>query len=252
MLLAIPFGVAIGLSLGLVGGGGSILAVPVLVYVLGEDVKAATTASLVIVGVASIAGGIDHARDGRVRWKTALGLGVAGVPGAVAGTALNRAVGSEALLLAFALLLLIAAYATLREGPVEKDCDQRPGSGRLWRKVLPIGLGIGLLTGFFGVGGGFLVVPALVLLLSIPLAAAVGTSLFTIALLSAAAFVAHLGTGTVDWLVTGLFTASAVAGVVAGSRFSGRIPDRVLTQGLAALAVTVAIYLIAENVASVA
>ena len=113
-LLALPFGVAIGVLLGLVGGGGSILAVPVLVYVLGQPVHAATTESLFVVGVAALVGAADHARVGNVRTKTVLAFGLAGVVGAIVGSALNRVVGGRIILLAFAALLLLAAWAMQR------------------------------------------------------------------------------------------------------------------------------------------
>jgi uncharacterized membrane protein YfcA len=249
-LLALPFGVAIGLSLGLVGGGGSILAVPVLVYVLGEPVKAATTESLLIVGATALLGALDHARAGRVRWRIALAFGGAGAVGSLAGTALNRLVGSRALLLAFAVLLLAAAVAMVR-GRGEPRRPERSARGRhLWLRIAPAGLATGVLTGFFGVGGGFVVVPALTLLLALPLRAAVGTSLAVIAITSAAALAAHLSSGSIDWTVAGAFTAAAVAGALVGSRLGGRVRVHRLAQGFAALVVVLAGVLIAENLAA--
>lgn len=150
-LLALPFGLAIGLLLGLVGGGGSVLAVPVLVYVLDQPVKDATTESLLVVGTAALVGAVDHARVGRVQPRTALAFGAAGAIGALAGTALNRLIGAQALLLAFALLLLAAAAAMLRR---RDDPVERVGDSSIAR-VGAVGVGTGVLTGFFGVGGGF-------------------------------------------------------------------------------------------------
>lgn len=249
-LLALPFGLAIGLSLGLVGGGGSILALPVLVYVLGEPVKAATTESLLIVGATALLAALDHARAARVRWRTALAFGAAGAVGAVGGTALNRAVGSRAILLAFALLLVITAAVMLR-GRGESRRPESTATGRgLWLRVVPAGLGTGLLTGFFGVGGGFAIVPALTLLLALPLAAAIGTSLVVIAITSAAALAAHLTTGGIDWGIAAAFTAAAVAGALAGSRLGRRARPHRLAQAFAFVVVAVALLLIAENVAA--
>jgi uncharacterized membrane protein YfcA len=114
-LLALPFGLAIGVLLGLVGGGGSILAVPVLVYVLGQPVHDATTESLFIVGAAALVGAVDHARVGNVRIKTVLAFGLAGTAGAIGGSALNRLVDGRVILLAFAALLLVAAWAMQRQ-----------------------------------------------------------------------------------------------------------------------------------------
>ena len=251
-LLALPFGVAIGLSLGLVGGGGSILALPVLVYLLGEPVKVATTESLLIVGLTALLGSLDHARAGRVRWRIALAFGAAGIVGAVGGTALNRAVGSRALLLAFALLLLVAAAAMLRGRGEPRRPEIEPRGHGLWFRIVPAGLATGLLTGFFGVGGGFAVVPALTLLLAVPLAAAVGTSLVVIAITSAGALAAHLSSGSIDWGIAAAFTAAAVAGALAGSRLGRRSRPYRLAQAFALVVVGVAGFLITESVAAAA
>ncbi|MHB8650370.1 MAG: TSUP family transporter [Gaiellaceae bacterium] len=249
-LLALPFGLAIGLSLGLVGGGGSILAVPVLVYVIGEQVKQATTESLLIVGVTALIGGLDQARDGRVRWRVAAGFGIGGAGGALAGTALNRVASPSSILFAFALLMLAAAAAMLRRKG-EGGAEELDAHGRsLWLRVVPAGIGVGFLTGFFGVGGGFVIVPALVLLLGLSMPVAVGTSLLVIALTSASALAAHLASGSIDWPVAAAFTAAAVAGALAGSRLGARLSGARLTQLFAALIVAVALFLIAENVAA--
>ena len=251
-LLALPFGVAIGLSLGLVGGGGSILAVPVLVYVIGEPVKQATTESLLIVGATALISSLDQARDGRVRWRVAVGFGLGGAAGALGGTALNRLASPSSILFAFALVMLAAAYAMLRrhgqEEAAELDADRR----RLSLRVVPTGLAVGLLTGFFGVGGGFVIVPALVLLLGLPMPVAVGTSLLVIALTSASALAAHLASGTIDWAVAAAFTAAAVVGALAGSRLGSRLSSAWLTQLFAGLIVVVALFLIGKNLAAVA
>jgi uncharacterized membrane protein YfcA len=249
-LLALPFGLAIGLSLGFVGGGGSILALPVLVYVLGEPVKVATTESLLIVGATALLGSLDYARAGRVRWRTALSFGCAGVVGALGGTALNHAVGSRAILLAFAILLLVAAAAMVR-GRGEPRRPEIEARGRnLWRRVVPTGIATGLLTGFFGVGGGFAIVPALTLLLALPLSVAVGTSLLVIAITSAGALAAHLSSGHIDWAVAAAFTAAATAGAFAGSRMGRRTPSHRLAQAFAVLVVGIAVFLIGESVAA--
>ena len=194
-LLALPFGLAIGVLLGLVGGGGSILAVPVLVYVLGQPVHDATTESLFVVGAAALVGAADHARVGNVRIKTALAFGLAGAAGAVGGSALNRLVGGRIILLAFAGLLLLAAWAMQRRKGFTTKPIRRPHAHL---RAAATGLLTGLLTGFFGVGGGFVIVPALVLLLGLPITPAIGTSLAVIALTSASALAAHLASGRID------------------------------------------------------
>jgi uncharacterized membrane protein YfcA len=249
-LLALPFGLAIGLSLGLVGGGGSILAVPVLVYALGEPVKMATTESLLIVGATALLGSVDHARAGRVRVRTALAFGLAGAAGSVGGTALNRIVGSRSLLIAFAVLLLVAAAAMLRGRGEPGRPEIEPRGRGLWLRIVPAGLATGVLTGFFGVGGGFAIVPALTLLLALPLGVAVGTSLLVIATTRSAALAAHLSSGGIDWTVAGAFTAAAVAGALAGSRAGGHAPAYRLAQGFAVLVVGIAAFLIVRNVSA--
>lgn len=243
-LLAVPFGLGIGLLLGLVGGGGSILAVPVLVYALSQDVKAATTTSLLVVGATALAGALDHARGGRVRWRCALAFSAIGGVGSLLGTALNRNADPHVILLLFAVVLLAAAFGMLRYGGRGAEADRKRAS---WAKVVPIAFGLGTLTGFFGVGGGFLIVPALVVLIGMPASAAVGTSLLVIALTSSVAFSAHLASGEIDWPVAAAMTASAIVGAIVGSRTSGHVSQVRLRQGFAALVVVLALFLIAKN-----
>jgi uncharacterized protein len=249
VLIALPFGLAIGISLGLVGGGGSILAVPVLVYVLGEPVREATTASLLVVGAVALVGALDHAREGRVRWRTALGFGAAATAGALLGTALNRVAPPDAILFLFALLLLAAAFGMLRRGEPSAAEEAGPPTLRSRLKLGLAGLGVGALTGFFGVGGGFLVVPALVLLLGLPTVAAIGTSLLVIALTSGAAFAAHLTSGSLNWPVAAALGGAGIVGALAGSRLSGRLPTRRLRQGFAALVLAVGLFLLVDSAA---
>ena len=245
-LLALPLGLAIGISLGLVGGGGSILAVPVLVYVLGEDVKAATTTSLLVVGATALVAGLDHARAGHVRWRIALAFAAAGIVGALAGTALNRAADPDVIIALFAVALLVAAYFMARghgAGP-RRTADSRSG---LLLRVGPTGLGVGVLTGFLGVGGGFVILPALVLLLALPMDAAIGTSLIVIALTSASALLAHLASGPIDWALAATLTSSAVVGALAGSRLGEHVSNERLRQAFAALLAVLGIVLLGAS-----
>ena len=247
-LLALPFGLAIGFSLGLVGGGGSVLAVPVLVYVFGEDVKAATTTSLLVVGATAIVGGLDHARAGHVRWRVALAFAAAGIVGALAGTALNRAADPDVIIALFAFVLLAAAYFMAREnsfGP-RRAADSRSG---LLLRVGPAGLGVGVLTGFLGVGGGFVILPALVLLLALPMDDAVGTSLIVIAFTSASALLAHLASGSIDWPMAAALTLSAVVGALAGSRLGEHVSNKRLRQAFAAMLAILGVLLLAVSAA---
>jgi uncharacterized membrane protein YfcA len=250
-LAAIPFGLAIGVALGLLGGGGSVLAVPVLVYVLGQDVHAATTASLVIVTAAGVAGGVRHARGGRICWCHAGAFTAAALPGVVAGTVLGNAIGGSALIGAFGLLMLLAAAATWRNtaasadpSPAERACPPLRAA-----RDLAAGLLVGALTGFFGVGGGFLVVPALAVFLALSMRLAVGTSLAIITITSAMGLVAHLLVGReLDLGVTFAMTGSAVAGALAGAALSARVPQRLLGRAFAGLVTAVATYLLISTV----
>lgn len=266
-LLAVPLGLLIGLSLGALGGGGSILTVPALVYVLGEDPRAATTSSLLIVGVTSLLGLVPHARAGRVRFAQGLLFGVLGTAGSFAGSALSARVRPEVLLAGFAALMLLVAVLMLRRsghGSAGSD-DRSPEvasepiltiSPRLYCacprlvRVLVTATVVGLLTGFFGVGGGFALVPALVLALGFSMPVAVGTSLLVIAVNSATALLARIGTGptNLDWPVIGAFTAAAVVGSLVGSRIASRAQPRHLTVAFASLLVLVALYTAARSV----
>ena len=246
-LLALPFGLAIGLLLGLVGGGGSILAVPILVYVLGEPVKRATTESLFIVGVTALIGALAAARAGRVRWRVGLAFAAPAAVTSVAGTALNRLVNSHAILLAFAVLLLAAAYGMLRTRRKRTGRAPEDTQAFHWLPVVAAGAATGLLTGFFGVGGGFVIVPALALALGLPMTLAIGTSLFVIALTSASALAAHLVSGGINIELAAAFTAAALVGALIGTRMHGQIPETRLRQLFAALLLAIAVFLIAKN-----
>jgi len=244
ILLALAFGALVGLSLGLVGGGGSILTVPILVYVLGESAHLATGTALAIVGANALIGAWDHRRAGRVRLPVAFIFGGIGTVGALAGSLLNHLAPERAVLIGFALLMLAtaAAMAWLRLG--DRRAAERLGLS--WRMVLA-GLAVGVLTGFFGVGGGFLIVPALVLVLGLPMRDAVGTSLVVIAINAAAALVGHLRFGGIDLEVTGLFIISGAAGAILGSRISGCIDEQRLRQGFAGVVVLIALYILART-----
>ena len=244
MLLAIAFGIAIGLAVGALGGGGSVLAVPVLVYVIGQSVPEATTASLAVVGAGALAGAARHAVDGRVCWRHAVSFTVAAVPGIALGTLAGDAVSEGLLLIAFALVMLTAARSIWgRAGRAEpdpgRDFDACPPL-RLPRDALA-GLAVGFVTGFLGVGGGFLIVPTLAVGLAFTMRTAVGTSLAIITATSALSLIAHVGAGrAVDVPVTLAMALSCAAGAVAGAALSGRLPQRALARGFASLVVAVA------------
>lgn len=250
VLAAVPFGVAIGLAVGMLGGGGSVLAVPVLVYVLSEDVERATTVSLVVVTAAAVAGGLGHALEGRVCWRHASAFTVAALPGLVAGTALGNAVGGAVLIAAFAVVMLVAAGATWRNASTDQPADNEATRGhrcpalRLGRD-LAAGALVGFLTGLFGVGGGFIIVPTLAVALSFSMRSAIGTSLAIITTTSLLGLGVHLAAGrNLDVDLAAAMAAACVAGAILGARLSRRVPQRSLGRAFAALVVVVAGYLL--------
>lgn len=324
LIVACALAVLIGLSLGAVGGGGSILAVPVLVGVVGLSAEQATASSLVVVGVASLVGVLSHARAGRVAVRAGLGFAAAGVLGSFIGTRLAEGLDGDVLLLGFAALMVVVGVRMLRalrrsgalpvdDVPLERirpdpvPVDRPAGlpryrdGARLHRYVsgdharhdradddpadddpahdepvrtrtagsrgttaassaaagptatvtldrrrlallLATGTGVGFLTGLFGVGGGFVIVPALVLVLGFPMTIATGTSLLVIAVNAALALTFRGGLGAVDWPVVAPFTVAAVVGVLAGRAVADRVPARHLTAALGLLVLVVAVW----------
>jgi len=269
--IAVPAGLLMGLLLGALGGGGSILTVPVLVYLLRQEPHAATAGSLLIVGITAAGGMIAHRRAGRVRLAPGITFGVLGAAGSYAGTRLSSSVPPDLLLSLFAGLMLAAAAAMLRRrhgtaGQRERAAGrpptpaqasgprmtwQRAGRGTVLRrglKIIAAATGVGLLTGFFGVGGGFVIVPALVLVLGFHMPAAVGTSLLVIAINSAAALAARLGSQvSLDWPLLAVFTAAALAGVLAGNRVASRVDPSRLATAFTVLLIAVAAYSLARS-----
>ncbi|HLG67093.1 MAG TPA: TSUP family transporter [Acidimicrobiales bacterium] len=303
-VLVVPIALLIGASLGALGGGGSILTVPALVYVLGQNAHGATTASLVIVGITALAGMVAHARRGNVRFASGTVFAALGVAASFAGSRLSAGVNASVLLLAFSGLMLVAAAAMARRhvstAPPARSPAAAPASASVgpgspgapppvpdaargeplavpdaapgeplgdpgasppaspagspprwlagqdpWRRratVVAAALVVGLVTGFFGVGGGFVVVPALALALGFSMPEAVGTSLLVIAVNSAAALGARVGTPLhVDWPLVAVFTAIAMAGTLAGNRIAAARPHR-LVPAFTVLLVAVAFY----------
>jgi uncharacterized membrane protein YfcA len=229
LVLVLALSVVIGLSLGVLGGGGSILTVPILVYVAGFEAKEAIAASLFVVGVTSAVSMLSHARGGRVMWRTGLIFGAAGMAGAFLGGLVGGHVPGQILLIAFAIMMVATSVAMLR-GRKKKDDD---GAAPVKRelplgRVLLDGAVVGLITGLVGAGGGFLVVPALALLGGLPMSVAVGTSLVVIAMKSFAGLAGYLTTVQLDWGITLGVTAAAIAGTLAGSKLARRIPEAAL------------------------
>jgi uncharacterized membrane protein YfcA len=236
MTLALGLALAslIGLSLGLLGGGGSILTVPVLVYVLGYAAKPAIAMSLPVVGVTSFVAAMLHWRLGNVRLGTAALFGLFAMAGAFGGARLAGFLSGTAQLFLLAVVILVAALSMLRGG-VRAEAQPEAG-GTPWVRVAmlaAVAAGVGVLTGIVGIGGGFLVVPALVLLARVPMKQAVGTSLLVIAMNSAAGFAGYLGSVSIDWAFLAGFTAVAVVGALAGAELTRAVPQAALKRGFA-------------------
>ena len=249
ILTAIAFGVAIGLAVGTLGGGGSVLAVPALVYILDQPVEQATTTSLLVVAAGAVAGGLSHARAGRVCWRHAGSFTAAAIPGIAAGTLLAESVSGPLLLGGFALVMLAAAR-TIWGKADESDDDGGWQRGdacpplRLPRDILA-GASVGFVTGLFGVGGGFLIVPTLAVALAFTMRTAVGTSLAIITGTSLLGLGVHLLAGReLDASIAATMTLGCIAGALAGATLAGRLPQRTLSHGFAALVVAVAAYIL--------
>lgn len=249
--IAVIFGVLIGLIMGVLGGGGSILTVPILVYVLALTPQEATTASLIIVGVAAAISTVGHARRGRVRWEGGLAFGAIGVIGSLAGSRLNSIIDAQVLLIGFAAVMFVAAGAMFRR--VSAADDISPSVARTKTaaavRVVVAALVVGLLTGLFGVGGGFVIVPALLLALRYPMPTAVGTSLFIATINSAVAYAERFRYGiAVPWEIVLPFVLAAVVGATAGTALASRTNSKKLTRAFAILLVVVGSYVLARAV----
>lgn len=220
-IVGLALAALIGLSLGLLGGGGSILTVPIFVYVLGYGAKEAIAMSLAVVGATSLFGAIGHWREGNMNFRVAGIFGSVAMVGTYLGARLSVYFSGGAQLALFAVVMLAAAFFMFRGGPRVRAVSAEGIDSSSGRMSVPLivaeGIGVGVLTGLVGVGGGFLIVPALVLLGRIPMKQAVGTSLLVIAMKSAAGFYGYLGQVDVDWAFMGMFTAVAVVGILGGT-----------------------------------
>jgi uncharacterized protein len=258
-LIAVISGILIGLSLGALGAGGSMLAVPVLVYGLGQSPVEATTGSLVVVGATAVAGVVVAKRAGFVRFGQGVGFGLVAMLGAIIGAKLSTHIDGDYLMVAFSVIMLISGGVMVFRQIQTRGAGES-GQPRLddpiisfsptfacqcprALKVLVTATVVGLVTGLLGVGGGFLVVPALVVGLNMPMRDAVGTSLLVIALTSAVALGVRVGVGVApDWGLVLLLTTTSAAAGIAGARLAQGIDTRYLTRGLAGLMLVVAAF----------
>lgn len=247
--LAVVLAVFVGVSLGLLGGGGSILTVPLLAYVAGMEAKQAIATSLLVVGTTSAVGAVSHAKAGRVQWRTALLFGATAMAGAYTGGHLAKFIPGSVLLIGFAVMMVATAIAMLRG----RKAGAGPQDGSHPRqlpvaKIVAEGAVVGLVTGMVGAGGGFLVVPALVLLGGLPMPVAVGTSLVVIAMKSFAGLAGYLSSVQIDWSVAAMVTAAAVAGGLVGARFAGRVDPDLLRKGFGWFVLAMASVILGEEV----
>ncbi len=251
ILLAVPFGFAIGAVVGTVGGGGAILALPVLVYVLDQGVSSAATASLIVVALGASVGAGAQARDGRLCWRVAIAFSIPAALGAYLGTLANERVDPKALVLMFVPVMLLAAVLTYRRGDESGRSEDAEVAGDcpppLSAKASGGGLAVGAMTGFFGVGGGFLIVPALTVLLGLTMRRAIATSLAIITLTGLAALASHLAAGSEpDWPLTAVLAGSAAVGAAAGSSLGRRLDPRTLAQAFGVIVGLVALFLLVD------
>jgi uncharacterized membrane protein YfcA len=246
LLLGALSGTAVGFTLGLVGGGGSILAVPLLVYLVGvRDPHVAIGTSAFAVAVNALVGLAQHARKRNVKWRCAAAFATAGVLGALLGASLGKSVDGQRLLALFALLMLVVAVLMVRSRGREGDASVVLNAGNAPR-LLASGGATGLLSGFFGIGGGFLVVPGLVAATGMPILFAVGSSLLAVAAFGLATSLSYAASGLVDWALAAAVIGGGLLGSVAGTRLATRLADRkgALNLVLAALIVVVALYML--------
>lgn len=245
----------IGMSLGLLGGGGSILAVPILIYVMGLSPREAIAASLFIVGIVSLLGLIPHAKAGNVSLKLALTFAPAAMVGAYAGARLAElpAITETIQVVAFGIVMLLASILMIRKGqrkakPVEPALSppKSPSLGKLL--IIPLeGLFVGIITGFVGVGGGFAIIPALVLLGGTPMKEAIGTSLLIIAFKSATAFLGYLDQVSLDWGLMISFTLAASLGTYGGAMLSHRLDASHLQKAFGYFVLAVSIFVLVQR-----
>lgn len=246
-ILGLALAALIGLSLGLLGGGGSILTVPIFVYVVGFGPKEAIAMSLAVVGATSLLGAVGHWRAGNLNPRVALIFGAIAMVGSYLGSRLSALFSGAAQLTLFAVVMLVAAFFMFR-GRGSLEAQERAADDRLPIALIAFsGIAVGVLTGLVGVGGGFLIVPALVLLGRVPMKEAVGTSLLVIAMNSAAGFTGYLGQVEMAWAFMGIFTAIAAVGILAGTWLVRFVPQRTLRRAFAVFLVVMGSFILYRN-----
>jgi uncharacterized membrane protein YfcA len=251
MVLAWIGALFIGVTLGLLGSGGSILTVPVLTYLVGQETKVAIAGSLMIVGVISLFSAIPYARQKLVKWRTVILFGVPGMVGAVVGAWLAHFVSDALQMLIFSVLLLAASYLMFK--PMKLDEADKEHAERGMSKIAIDGFVVGAVTGLVGVGGGFLIIPALVLLGGLSMRLAVGTSLVIISVKSFAGFIGYLGVLetlnlSIDWQIIWIFSIIGVVGGWLGHKISSKVNQQQLKRGFALFLVLMGAFILYKNI----
>lgn len=250
-LLTVLSGSVVGFSLGLIGGGGSVLAVPLLLYVVGiHDPHIAIGTSALAVALNAFANLFQHARVGTVKWPCALTFGGSGVVGAVIGSSIGKLMDGQHLLALFALVMLAVGISMLRRRSAQGDPQVRM-TAKMAPALVATGLGAGLLSGFFGIGGGFLIVPGLIFASGMPIINAIGSSLFSVGAFGVTTAVNYAVSGLVDWRIASLFIAGGVVGGVVGMRLAIRLSGyrSALTAVFATVLFAVAAYMLYRTAA---
>lgn len=252
VLIALALGVVIGALLGVLGGGGSILAVPALVYGLGLGIEQGIPMSLIVIAAASAVGALPKVRAGQVQWRLAGIFAAAGIPATLIGSAIGEHLPPPVLMIGFAVLMVVAGARMLADSASTGTACAVEDSGINWRRCasrsIPAGFLVGLLTGLFGVGGGFVIIPALVLLLGVEVPIASGTSLLIIVANSAAGVLSHLDGADIDWSITGAFVATAIGASLIAGHFGTRLHTARLTRWFAFLVFAVAAYVLLDTI----
>jgi hypothetical protein len=243
MVLGVIAGFAIGLLLGLLGGGGSILTVPALVYLAGQSPQLAVTTSLAIVGANSMLGAWFHRLQGTVNWRIAALFGGTGMLLAYFAAGISKLMSPRMLLIAFAVLMLVIGLLMIFRRQQEIQAQEPRG----WLVILACGGGVGLLTGILGVGGGFLIVPALVMLIGLPMQEAVGTSLVIIAMNSIAGLAGHLSGAPLDLQLTLIYVTAGLVGTFAGSHLARSLKPAALRVWFAVFVIGLSLFLLMDN-----
>lgn len=250
MILAWIGALLIGITLGLLGSGGSILTVPVLTYLVDQEVKVAIAGSLIIVAIISLFSAIPYAREKLVKWRTVLLFGLPGMLGAVGGAWAAQFVSDAVQMLIFAVLLLIAAYLMFM--PIKIEDEDQEHSERAVHQIMIDGCVVGFVTGIVGVGGGFLIIPALILLGGLSMRLAVGTSLVIIAIKSFAGFLGYLTVLealnlSLDWNIIFIFSAIGILGGWLGHRLSSEVSQTQLKKGFSVFLVLMGLFILYEH-----